>query len=98
MEEQLIEMAIRSTLEDIVHNRYETIEDIKEDLERRFDTFNLELYEKDMTDIDINIDYNLVGCISNYRILCDFDIYYAKTRANELYITEVGYTFEGVDY
>ena len=77
-------------LESLVMKRF-TIEGLKEELEKKLEKeIVLELIESD----NDTIDYNLIFNYENEYIFCDVDIYYAITRAKELYITEVGYEFQ----
>ena len=84
-------------LEDLVMKRFKGVDELKTYiLDEVGEDYQLELYEKDLTDYDEFIDYEFVGSLQNEKIdfLCDFDIYFAKTRANEVIITEVGFEFE----
>ena len=84
-------------LENLVMKRFKSIEQLKTYiLDKVGEDYQLELYEKDLTGYDEFIDYMFVGSLQNEKIdfLCDFDIYFAKTRANEVIITEVGFEFE----
>ena len=96
MKNELLEFAIKERLERLVMKRFKNIKELKDFLRVNFEDFIVELVERDMTDISDTIDWSFVGSLQNMDldILCDFDIYYAKTRANEIYITEVGYEFE----
>lgn len=96
MKNELLEFAIKEGLEELVMQRFKNIKELKDFLKVNFEDFIVELVERDMTDISDTIDWSFVGSLQNMDldILCDFDIYYAKTRANEIYITEVGYEFE----
>ena len=91
----LEEMQIITFLEDLVHKRF-TYTEFDEYLKTNYKNFIIELVEKDMSDYDIDLDYSLIGSLQNKEkdILCDFDIYYAKTRSGKMYITEVGYEFQ----
>ena len=96
MYKELMETAIKGRLERLVMKRFKDRLELKKFLITNFEDFIVELVEQDMTDISDTIDWTFVGSLQNMDldILCDFNIYYAKTRANELYITEVGYEFE----
>lgn len=91
----LDEMQIIKFLEDLVHKRF-SLENLKKYLKENYKDFIVELVERDLEYIDGFVDYNLIGSLQNKEkdILCDFDIYYAKTRSGEMYITEVGYEFQ----
>lgn len=88
------EIEIISFLENLVGKRFD-FKELKAYLKVNCKDFIIELVEKDMTDYDIDLDFELVGSLQNVEkdILCDFDIYYAKTRNGKMYITEVGYEF-----
>lgn len=88
------EIGIMNFLENLVGKRFD-FKELKTYLKVNCKDFIIELVEKDMTDYDIDLDFKLVGSLQNVEkdILCDFDIYYAKTRNGKMYITEVGYEF-----
>lgn len=92
-------------LEALVGKRYESKSKLEKKLEDLFgckvkleastycrDDNNKELLEQYKD--EIILDWSYVGLIKDKYIYCDIDIYYAKTRANELLITEVNYEFE----
>lgn len=86
---------IVSFLESLVGKRFSFAE-LKMYLRVNSNGYTIELVEKDMTDYDIDLDYMLIGSMEDKlnSLLCDFDIYYTKTRKGDMYITEVGYEFE----
>lgn len=89
-----MEKEIINFLEDLVHKRF-TFEELKTYIKNNYKDFIVELLERDLEYIDEFVDYSLIGSLQNKDkdILCDFDIYYAKTRSDKMYITEVGYEF-----
>lgn len=82
-------------LESLVGKRF-SFDELNKYLRVNSNGYKIELVEKDMTDYDIDLDYMLIGSIEDKlnSLLCDFDIYYTKTRKGDMYITEVGYEFE----
>lgn len=95
MERTLREIGTISLLENLVGKRF-SFYDLRTYLKINCKGYLIELEKKSMEDVDIDIDFNLIGTIENKSedFLCDFDIYYAKTRNGDMYITEVGYEFE----
>ena len=90
------EYGIKSFLENLVGKRF-SFDELREYLRVNSNGLYVELVEKDMTDYVIDVDYMLIGCLEDKvanNMLCDFDIYYTKTRKGDMYITEVGYEFE----
>ena len=84
-----------SYLESLVHKRFKNLEELRNYIIKTTEGYELEdLVDKDLTDYDGFCDYNIIGTLKNDLWLCDFDIYYAKTRSGDMYITEVGYYFE----
>ena len=82
-------------LESLVHKRFDNLEDLKIYIIKTIEGYELkDLVDRDLEYIDGFLDYNIIGTLENGLWLCDFDIYYAKTRSGGMYITEVGYTFE----
>jgi len=95
MKDELLKRAIIEELEKLVMKRFKNKNELHNYIKTRFVDFIVEgIYESDIDDIDT--DYRFVSSLQNMDldILCDIDIYYLKTRANEIYITEVGYDFE----
>lgn len=86
---------IVSFLESLVGKRFSFTE-LKMYLRVNSNGYTIELVEKDVSDYDADLDYVLIGSMEDKlnSLLCDFDIYYAKTRKGDMYITEVGYEFE----
>lgn len=91
-----VQINIIDDLESLVMKRFKNIKEVKDYLKKIFPNYKLNVNYRNMSGIDINIDYELIGTLENktLNILCDFDLYYAKTRAKEMFITEVGYEFE----
>lgn len=90
------ERGIKCFLESLVGKRF-YLEELRDYIMLiKDDEYIVELVHQNMEGIDEDIDYSLVGSLQNMRddILCDFTIYYAKTRSGDMYITEVGYEFE----
>lgn len=83
-------------LENIVMKRFKNIKEIKTYLKEEFKDYKIDINYASMIGVDTYIDYDIVGLLesSMENIFCYFDIYYAKTRNKEMYITEVGYEFE----
>ena len=104
MENNLIKMGIRTFLESLVYKRFGSIKELENYFKVNAREFKVEIVEKDMeeieeiecdmTNIDFIADWSFIGTMENENILCDFDIYYARTRDNGFIITEVGYEFE----
>ena len=94
MGKTLEEIGIITFLEKLVGRRFD-FNELKNYLKVNCKGYIVELVEKDMTDYGNYLDYVLIGSLQNKEkdILCDFDIYYLKTRDNKMYITEVGYEF-----
>lgn len=93
----LEEMSLIKFLETLPWKRFDNINDLKKFLEKEVGAYyKIELVEKDIDEIndDSYIDWEFIGTFENDNILCDFDIYYAKTRVGGFIITEVGYEFE----
>lgn len=90
------ERGIKCFLESLVGKRF-SLEDLTNYImvNKGVDDYLYDLVEQDMEGICDTIDYSLVGCLRNRKDydMCDFTIYYAKTRSGEMYITEVGYEF-----
>lgn len=86
---------IVSFLESLVGKRF-SFDELKMYLRVNSNGYKIELVEKDVSDYDADLDYVLIGSMEDKlnSLLCDFDIYYAKTRKGDMYITEVGYEFE----
>lgn len=76
-------------LEDILHKRFENIEQLEKFLKEYFRT-ELKLYKFE-GDIDFIEDNHLTGVLANY----DIDIWYIKDNENKLYITEVCWNENG---
>lgn len=91
-----VQINIINTLESLVSKRFKNIKELKKTLNWLFPNYKISLNYRNMDGIDGGIDFNIIGTLENdlLEILCDIDIYYAKTRAKEMYITEVGYEFE----
>ena len=95
MGKTLEEMGMITFLETLVGKRFD-FNELKSCLEVNCKGYIVELFKKYMTDYDNYLDYILIGSLQNKEkdILCDFDIYYLRTRDNKMYITEVGYEFQ----
>lgn len=87
---------IIDNLENLIMKRFKTLKETKEYLKKLFPGYKIILEHACMDGISDTIDYDLIGNLYNKKddIFCDFDLYYAKTRAKEMIITEVGYEFE----
>lgn len=92
IDKSLEEMGIRSFLESLVMNRFDTITQLKKYLKSNSKDYLIELKKVKNKDYN-NIDYCLVGSFQNIErnVLCYFDICYAKARNGDLIITEVNY-------
>lgn len=76
-------------LENILHKRFENIEQLEKFLKEYFRT-ELKLYKFE-EDIDFIEDNHLTVILANY----DIDIWYIKDNENKLYITEVCWNENG---
>lgn len=76
-------------LEDILHKRFENIEQLEKFLKEYF-RIGIKLYKFE-GDIDFIEDNHLTGVLANY----DIDIWYIKDNENKLYITEVCWNENG---
>lgn len=76
-------------LENILHKRFENIEQLEKFLKEYFRT-ELKLYKFE-EDIDFIEDNHLTVVLANY----DIDIWYIKDNENKLYITEVCWNENG---
>lgn len=76
-------------LEDILHKRFENIEQLEKFLKEYF-RIGIKLYKFE-EDIDFIEDNHLTGILANY----DIDIWYIKDNKNKLYITEVCWNENG---
>lgn len=76
-------------LEDILHKRFENIEQLEKFLKEYF-RIGIKLYKFER-DIDFIEDNHLTGVLANY----DIDIWYIKDNENKLYITEVCWNENG---
>lgn len=86
-----IENTLEERLEKCVNCRF------KDHIELKFFIGCESLDYNSNEEIDANIDYSLTGTFGQATkegMYYDFDIYYAKTRAGEMYITEVTTRFE----
>ena len=83
---------IKNILTTLTHKRFKTKKDIKDYLQAKLIDYKITLFYN--TNDFPTIDYSIIGSIENNDILCDFDIYFAKTRAREMLITEIGYEFQ----
>lgn len=77
-------------LEDILHKRFENIEQLEKFLKEYF-RIGIKLYKFE-GDIDFIEDNHLTGVLANYDIV---DIWYIKDNENKLYITEVCWNENG---
>ncbi|MBE6139317.1 MAG: hypothetical protein E7174_02270 [Firmicutes bacterium] len=79
-------------LESLVFKRFKSKAKIYEYIKSNFKSYKimLEYHDHDLP----GIDYNFIGTIENKDLLCDFDLYYTKTKANEMLIVEVAYEFQ----
>ena len=78
--------------------RFKNIEELKTTIKRymEINLINVENYdirlsykpEYEMGEYPEDIDYIIVGSIEGNNEVFDFDLYYAKTRAEGIYITE----------
>lgn len=78
--------------------RFKDIEELKTTIKRymEINLINVENYdirlsykpEYEMGEYPEDIDYLLIGTIEGNNEVFDFDLYYAKTRAEGIYITE----------
>lgn len=97
MKKELGKMGMVHFLESLVFKRFNNIDELKNFLQKRVkDTYKVTLIEKSIDEIndDSFTDWEFIGTFENDNLLCDFDIYYAKTRDGGFIITEVGYEFE----
>lgn len=78
-----------NNLENILHKRFENIEQLEKFLKEYFRT-GIKLYKFE-GDIDFIEDNHLTGVLANY----DIDIWYIKDNENKLYITEVCWNENG---
>ena len=76
-------------LENILHKRFENIEQLEKFLKEYF-RIGIKLYKFE-GDIDFIEDNHLTGVLANY----DIDIWYIKDNENKLYITEVCWNENG---
>lgn len=76
-------------LDDILHKRFENIEQLEKFLKEYF-RIGIKLYKFE-GDIDFIEDNHLTGVLANY----DIDIWYIKDNENKLYITEVCWNENG---
>lgn len=83
-------------LESLVLKRFKDLKELKKELKKIFPNYKISIGNADMTGIDGDIDYDIIGLLEkeDLNVYCYFDVYYAKTRANEKIIVEVGYEFE----
>lgn len=83
-------------LESLVLKRFKDLKDLKKQLKNIFPNYNIEVNFADMSGIDGEIDYEIIGLLEKeaLNVYCYFDLYFAKTRANEKIIVEVDYEFE----
>lgn len=91
-----IHLDIMNKFEDLVLKRFKSLKEIKEYLQDLFKGYTIEVNFADMSGVDQFIDYDIVGLLDNedLEIYCYFDIYFAKTRNKEMFITEVSCEFE----
>lgn len=97
MERELEKMGMATFLESLVLKRFNNIDELRDFLQKRVkNNYKVTLIEKSIDEIndDSYIDWEFIGTFENDNLLCDFDIYYAKTRVGGFIITEVGYEFE----
>lgn len=88
---------ITNILEKLVFKRFNNIGELRVFLQDTFkNIYKITLVEKSIDEMndDSYIDWEFIGTFEDDNILCDFDIYYAKTRNGGFIITEVGYEFE----
>lgn len=78
-----------NNLENILHKRFENIEQLEKFLKEYF-RIGIKLYKFE-GDIDFIEDNHLTGVLANY----DIDIWYIKDNENKLYITEVCWNENG---
>ncbi len=74
--------------ENLVGKRFENVEELEKHMG---DLLGRRIKLEDSTnEDDIYIDYNLLCGIETHKTYYYIDVYYLKTRNNELYITEIG--------
>lgn len=89
-------------LENLVHRRF-TFEELKREinsyLSSCYPTYTFELYNRDIQDMDSYSDYEFEGSVLDKKenIICDFAIYYIKTRDELVYITEIALDWYGIE-
>lgn len=76
----------------LINKRFKNKNEIIKYLKEEFYNYKISLYYNEDS-LPTN-DYSLIGTIENKEFLCDFDIFYAKTRAREMIITEITHNFE----
>ena len=90
--------AIVNGLENLVHKRF-SFEKLNDILSNLFDVDEIYITESDAEATELNGDYDLEFVITKPIIGGIFDIYYLPMKrkgldGEEIYITEVGYTFD----